>query len=51
MIWFFCMVLVIIGFISGCIYGMHKQRKEDLAEFKQLTKDLFPNDDIKYGGF
>jgi len=51
MIWFFCGVVVLISFISGCIYGMHKQRKEDLAEFKQLTKDIFPNDDIKYGGF
>lgn len=44
--WVFCIVLIIIGFLSGMIVGMHKQRTEDIKEFKQRQ-----DNDIKFGGF
>ena len=52
MMWLLCIVLIIIGFLSGMILGMHKQRKDDIAEFKYIAKgERSEDNDIKFGGF
>lgn len=43
---FLVIVLMVMAFILGLIIGMHKQREEDVKEFKQ-TQD----NNIKFGGF
>lgn len=51
MMWVFWIVLIVIGFLSGMILGMHKQRKDDLVEFKRIVKGDKEDKEIKFGGF
>jgi len=43
---FLVIVLMVMAFILGLILGMHKQRAEDVKEFKQKQ-----DNNIKFGGF